>query len=169
MTANTYRMALEVKAAEALKERLRAEFAADDETIRDMVEGQTDLHWLLGQAAFELAAVEGEKEGIEGAIAKMKERLTRHCRRAEALRSAIAAAMEAAELLSFKTAAATLSMRASPPRVEIADPAVLPDEFLTYPPPIPDKNKVKAALKDGTVVIGAFLSNQPPSLSVRFT
>ncbi len=159
---------LETEAAQRLKERLTAAYGDDADLIRDMLEGETSLHELIGKAALELAVVEGEKDGVELAIAKLKERHTRHCSKAEGIREAIQAAMEVAELTSLKTPAATLSMRASPPRVEITDPAVIPAIFMVQPPPSPNKNAIKAALKEGQTVFGCTLSNQPPSLSVRF-
>jgi hypothetical protein len=169
MTATSYKLALETQAAERLRERIVAEYGEDADLVRDMIEGSTDIHKLIEWAAHELAAVEGEKEGIDAAIGKMKERLSRHCRKAEAIRGGIQAAMETAELPSLKTPAATLSLRASPPRVEITDLAALPAIFLTQPAPVADKNAIKAALKGGETIPGAVLSNQPPALSVRFT
>jgi len=164
-----YKLKLETEAAQRMRERIVMEYGEDVELIRDMIEGETDLSTLIGYAARELACVEGEKAGIVIAIDKMKERLTRHARRADAIREGIAAAMETAELSSLKTPAATLSMRASPPRVEITDPAALPAIYVIQPAPIPDKKAIGAALKDGDVIPGATLSNQPPALSVRFT
>ena len=162
------KLQLEMEAAQRLKEKLIATYGEDAELLRDMVEGETGLHEAIGHAALELAAVEGEKDGIEIAIAKLKARLTRHCERAQGIREAIQAAMETAELTSLKTPAATLSIRPSPPRVEITDQAALPPIFLTQPPPVPDKNALKASLKSGETIPGAVLSNQPPALSVRF-
>jgi hypothetical protein len=163
------RLALETHAAARLKEQLVAAYGDDADLIKDMIEGETSLHEAIGHATLELAAVEGEKEGIEIAIAKLKSRLTRYCTRADGIRSAIHAAMETAELTSLKTPAATLSIRPSPPRVEITDAAQIPPVFLIQPPPSPDKTAIKAALKAGETVAGCALSNQPPSLAVRFT
>lgn len=160
---------LETEAAKRLKEKLIATYGEDDDLLRDMIEGETSLHEAIGHAALELAAVEGEKEGIEIAIAKLKARLTRYCERATGIRDAIQTAMEVAELTSVKTPAATLSMRASPPRVEITDQAALPPIFLTQPPPVVDKKSLSTSLKAGEVIPGAVLSNQPPALSVRFS
>jgi hypothetical protein len=165
------RLHLEMEAAQRLKEKLTAAYGEDAELIRDMVEAETSLHEAIGKAALELAAVEGEKDGIEIAIAKLKDRLTRHCNKAAGIREAIQAALETAELPSLKTPAATLSMRASPPRVEITDPALLPIVFMVQPPappPAPDKKAIAAALKAKEDVPGAVLSNQPPALAVRF-
>lgn len=163
------RLELEVRAAQRLKEKLVEAYGEDADLIRDMVEGSTSLHEAIGKAALELAAVEGEKDGIEIAIAKLKERLTRHCNRAQGIRDGIQAAMEVAELPSLKTPAATLSMRPSPPRVEITDQSALPAVFLVQAAPVPDKRAISTALKGGAVIPGATLSNQPHALSVRFT
>lgn len=162
-------LARETEAAARLKEKLVATYGEDAELIADMIEGSTSLHEAIGKAAFELAAVEGEKDGIEIALAKLKERLSRHCRRAEGIREAIQVALEVAELPKLKTPAATLSMRASPPRVEISDPAAVPIIFMVQPPPSPDKRGILAALKSGEAVPGCCLSNQPPALAVKFT
>lgn len=160
---------LETQAAERLKEKLVATYGEDAELLRDMIEGETSLHEAIGRAALELAAVEGEKEGIEIAIAKLKTRLTRYCNRAEGIRDGIQVAMETAELTSLKTPAATLSVRPSPPRVEITDAAAIPALFMVQPPPSPDKKAIGAALKSGEAVPGCTLSNSPPALSVRFS
>lgn len=163
------KLKLETEAAQRLREKLTAAYGDDADLIRDMVEGETSLHEAIAKAALELAAVEGQKDGIEIAIAKLKERLTRYCNKAIGIREAIQAAMETAELTSIKTPAATLSMRASPPRVEVIDPALIPSVFFVQPAPALDKNAVKAALKDGETIPGCLLSNQPPALSARFT
>lgn len=165
--ADPRRLELETRAAARLKEQLVEAYGDDAEVIRDTLEGATNLHEMMKAATFELADVEGAKEGKEIAIAKMKERLSRDCRKAEAIREAIFNAMEVAELTSLKTPAATLSVRASPPRVEITDEAAIPPVFKVQPPPTIDKKGISAALKAGEVVPGAVLSNSPPALSVR--
>ena len=165
------RLHLETQAAARLKELLTKAYGDDEDLIRDSIEGETNLHEAIGHAALELAATEGEKAGIEIAIAKLKERLTRYCDKAIGIREAIQAAMETAELTSLKTPAATLSVRASPPGVEITDEAEIPPIFMVQPPPPParpDKKAIAAALKDGQPIPGATLSNQAPTLSVRF-
>jgi hypothetical protein len=160
---------LETQAAERLREKLVATYGDDAELIKDMIEGETGLHEAISRAALELAAVEGEKEGINIAMAKLKERLTRYANRATAIREAIFSAMETAELRSLKTPAATLSIRASPPSAEITDPALLPPVYLKQPPPTPDKTAIRDALKAGEAIPGAPLSNQPDALSVRYS
>lgn len=163
------RLHLETEAAQRLKDKLTAAYGDDVELIRDCIEGETSLHEAISRAALELAAVEGEKEGIEIAIAKLKGRLTRYCNRADGIREAIAVAMETAELTSLKTPAATLSMRPAPPKVEVLDEGSIPSVFFKQPPPQLDKAALKIALKDKADIPGAALSNQPLALSVRFS
>ena len=162
------RLELETKAAQRLKEQLVAVYGEDADLIRDSIEGETSLHEAIGRATLELAAVEGEKEGIELAIAKLKARLTRHCDRAAGIREAIFRALEAAELPKLKTPAATLSVRPSPPRVEITEPSLIPAVFKVMAEPTIDKRAIGDALKSGESVPGAMLSNSPPALQVRF-
>jgi len=163
------KLKLETEAAQRLKDMLAVTYGADDaDTARDMIEGETSLHEAMANAALELATVEGDKAGIEIAIAKLKARLTRYCNKAEGIRNALQAAMETAELTSLKTPAATLSVRASPPRVEIVEETAIPALFFKHPPPVLDKKAVSDALKAKKDVPGCVLSNQPPALSVRF-
>lgn len=167
--ADARRLELETRAAQRLKEQLIATYGDDAELIRDMVEGETGLHEAIGKATLELAAVEGEKEGIEVAIAKLKERLDRHCKKAEGIRAAIYSAMEIAELTSLKTPAATLSVRPAPPKVEVIEQTLIPALYWTRPDPVLDKKALRDALKAGEQIPGAMLSNSAPALSVRFT
>lgn len=169
MTLNTYQLRLATRAAQHLKERVILEYGNDADLIKDTIEGETDLDRLMGFCTLELAALEGEKEGIEIAINKLKARLTRHDNQAQALRHGLHAAMEALEVTSFKTPAATLSVRPSPPRVIITDQSALPTEVLIFPEPVPDKRAISSMLKNGFEMRGAELSNSPPALSVRFS
>lgn len=160
---------LEMEAAQRLKDKLLQTYGEDADLIRDCIEGETGLHEAIGKAALELAAVDAEVEGVQFAIARLTQRLDRYKNRVEGIREAIQAAMETAELTSLKTPAATLSIKPSPPRVEIVDIKAIPAVFLKQPPPVPDKTAIKDALKAGESIPGTTLSNQPPSLSVRFT
>ena len=79
--------------------------------------------------------------------------------------------MEIAELSSLKTPSATLSVKANPPSVEITDEVAIPAVFMVQPPlppARPDKRAIADALKSKQDVPGAVLSNQPPSLQVRY-
>lgn len=163
------RLDVEVKAAQQLKARLLQLPNADDDLVRDMIEGETKLHEAIAAVVKELACVEAEAEGMATAQKALLMRRQRHEARAEALRLALTEAMEMAELTSMKTPIASLSLRPAPPRVEIIDPAAIPAEYMVQPAPVPDKSAIRSDLKDGKAVPGCTLSNQPVTLSVRFT
>lgn len=163
------RIDLEIEAAKRVKAKLLGMGEDDIALTRDMIEGETRLHECLAMVSRELLIAEGEVDGVASAIVIMLARKQRHMDRAEALRGILFEAMQAAELSTMKTPVATLSVRAGTPKVEIIDPALIPAEFMVQPPPAPDKNAIKAELKDGRAVAGAVLSNAAPVLSVRFT
>lgn len=166
---NTYILERETAAAKRFRDRLALEFGDDDDMLRDMIEGETNLHGLLSRAIFELAATEGEQEGIKAAVEKMVERHKRKGRQVEALRDAIFAAMEVAGLQKHQAPAGTASIRMGKPKVEVIDESMIPAEYKTTPAPVVNKAAVKAALEHGAEVPGAALSNVAPVLAIRLT
>lgn len=165
------RLHLETQAAERLREKLVAAYGEDADLIRDCIEGQTSLHEALNWAATQLLLMERQKDSFQAAKADLEERETRHSKRVADMRNAIQAAMEIGELASVKTAAATLTIKPNPPSVTITNEADIPPIFMVQPPlppARPDKRAIAAALKEKQDVPGAALSNQPPSLQVRF-
>lgn len=163
------RIDLELAAAKKLKAKLLSLGEDDDDLVRDMIEGETKLHEAIARVALELAAVEGEAAGIRGAISTLNARLDRHEKRAEGLREAIFEAMQVAEQTTMKTPAASLSIRPTPPKVEIIDPASIPKSFMRQADPVPDKQLIKSMLQSGKAVDGCTLSNGGLTLAVKFT
>ena len=161
------RLELETRAANRIRQTLVAAYGDDTDLIRDMIEAETSVREALAAVAETLQSVEGDIEGVEIVTAKLAARKARFVRYRDGLREALAGGMEVAEITSLKTPIATLSMRATPPSVEIIDQSVIPPAFMRVADPVPDKRAILAALKDGTAVPGCVLSNQPPALSVR--
>ena len=161
------RLELETRAAKRVKETLLAAYGDDTDLIRDVIEGETSVREALAAVAKTLQSVEGDIKGIEIVMAEQAGRKARYVRHRDGLREALACGMEVAEITSLKTPVATLSMRATPPSVEIIDQSVIPPAFMRVADPVPDKRAILAALKDGTPIPGCVLSNQPPALSVR--
>jgi hypothetical protein len=169
MTLATQSLNLEVEAALRLKTRLIADFGEDTDLMRDVMEGNFNFQYLIGRCTEELATVTGMIDGIERAMERMNERLERHALQSEKLRDAIRQALDVAEIKSIKTPAATMSLRKNPPSVVIVDEAAIPEAFMVYPLPIPNRRAIKEQLQVGAKVPGCSLSNQPESLAVKFT
>lgn len=162
---------LDVKRLEAICARIRHDFPEleDDEVLRlDTLDGETDAKALLRRLVERMADVDAMACGLEGYIEDIQKRKARFVRRVDYHRALIDRVLEALDVPKVELDIATLSRRPSPARVVIANEEAIPAEFWRVTRS-PDKNAIKAALKDGTTIPGAFLSNGEPSLTIRMT
>jgi hypothetical protein len=154
----------------ALAERL-ADLEVDPQTIADTLEGEA---LPLEQKAIAVAMVarnfEELSESIRHAIDTMKKRQDAAKKRAEALRAYLLTNMLAAGIKSADSPMLCVSVKGKPASVEVFDAAQIPAEFFDKPPP-PDptlnKARVSAAIKAGTDVPGAKLSEQNFRLEIK--
>lgn len=103
------------------------------------------------------------------AAKRMNDRAAKIQRKADQVRAYLKAMMEAAEITKIEAPEFTLAIKKNPPALVIADGVVLPKEFMMIPPPPPahpDKQAIKAALKEGRVVEGCRLE-QATRLEIR--
>jgi hypothetical protein len=127
-----------------------------------------------GKDAFDVigAAVRaiGEAEGNAAAVKQREEALylrrQRFEQQAAVLREGVLAAMQTLDRDKLKLPDATLSVRPSRGRVLITDATLLPAEFVEFVHK-PRTAEIGLALRDGTAVPGAELSNLQPVLTVR--
>jgi hypothetical protein len=142
---------------------------AEDEILRaDMLVGCTNADEILRRLVFELITDIAMAEGVAESIGKLKERQARFERRQDAIRSLMQRVMDAAQIGKIQLPEATLSMRPGVARVVIADEKAIPERFIVTTTSI-SKAAIKEAIKDGITIEGAYLSNAPPSLSVRLS
>lgn len=142
---------------------------ADDEESRLItLESETDGVEALRSLVKDMMVADAFASGLTGMIEDITKRRDRYVRRVTTYRALIERIMAAADIHKLPLPEATLSLRPSPARVVIANEEAIPDEFWRVTR-APDKTAIKAALKDGTSIPGAFLSNGEPALSVRFT
>ena len=151
-----------------LRERLQAEFPeADEETLRDTLEGLSLLPEALAAIVrsylddLDLAAALGIR------ISDMQERLSRFEQRADKKRELVTSVMERANIKKLAEADFTASLRAVPPSVVIIDEAQIPQDYWKPQPPRLDRQGLSAALKSGSAIPGAALSNSQITISVR--
>lgn len=158
---------------EQLRHRLLVEFpelAVDEETLADTLEGASDLDQAIAAVVRSMETDEALADGCEARIIELGERRERFQHRIAVKRRLIAETMEAARMRKLTLPEATLSLGTSPAKVVIVDEAALPADYFVQPDPPPpraDKRLILQALKDGTVVPGACLSNQSPQLTIR--
>jgi hypothetical protein len=158
----------EAQAVAALKESLRQIGEDDDEQLLlDSIEGETSLIEAVDKLLLTVAENDGLAQGARAAADEIAQRAERFVKRAEAARALIEQALMVAELPKLERPAATLSLVARGPKVEIAEEADIPTEFWKVGDPRLDKKALLAALKEGRAIPGACLSNAAPSLTIR--
>jgi len=141
----------------------------DDETLSD--EEKLELSTML------IAAIAGTKakvdntsnvmamyEGLEASAKREKERLAKReawaARQLERLTDYVVATMTASNLAKLEGETSTFALRKNPASIVIEAGATMPHEFMAYPdapPPRPDKDAIKRALKAGRSIAGASL------------
>jgi hypothetical protein len=146
---------------------LEAEPDLDEQTLLDTLEGATDLDVAIG-ALVRSALLDGAYlAGLKARIEEMRERLARIEARMEKKRALALETMEAAGIARITEPDFTITLRASPPSVLITDEQSIPEWFWIPQPARLDKRGLLEALKGGSHVSGAELSNPHASLSVR--
>lgn len=157
------------KAAQAFKAGL-LELTDDEDVIRDMLEGETDLHEIIAKA---LESIEDDQVMVDGCAARidaLSERKGRMARRIVEKRTLIEQAMEIAELKSVLTPIATVSIRNVLPAMVIQDEAQVPARFWKAQDPKLDRKALKEALdalEADETIPGVTFGNGGVSLTIR--
>ena len=142
-----FRLHKQMEAAKVLREQIADIAAGDGEFIRDTIEGETNLHEMIGAVTASLMEDVALADGIARLVDELESRKDRMIARAETKRALIAAAMEIGELAKVETAAGTISARPVPPKALITEEADIPAKFWKPGAPSLDKRAVLEALK----------------------
>jgi hypothetical protein len=150
-----------------LRQKLLEAFPdADDDTIRDTLEGLTTLHELIAEIIRSALIDESLQSGLRLRLQDMKERLSRLEARAVKKRELALEAMSEAGLRKIEQPDFTASTRAGPPSLVIVAEDQVPESYWVPQPPKLDRQALLGDLKKGDIP-GAQLSNPKPVLSVR--
>ena len=145
-----YRQLLELAASEEADEE---SFAA---ALADLQGEITTRAVALAQVALNLEAFESQ---IEAAIEAMSKRANRAKKRAESIRAYLKERMEIASINKVDSPFFTLAIRKNPPRLVIAEDALVPRDYLRVIPERlePNKPEITKALKSGIEIDGCRL------------
>lgn len=138
----------------------------DDDLSSDMVEAETGLTEAIARALSEMDEAQAHAEGVKLLIERQTARMDALRRRADRIRAAIEQAMTVAGLSTLRLPAATLTVKAVPPKPIIEDEALIPAEFWKPSAPKLDRAALNAAAKDSTIP-GVTMSNGGASLQIR--
>ena len=140
---------------------------ADDETLRDTLEGLTDLREMIVAVARSQQEDRTLAQALRARFEEMQERLRRFDHRVDQKRDLLATVMERAEIGKIAECDLTISLRRSPPPLVVADEDAIGEEYWKPQPPKLDRRKLLDDLKSGADVPGACLGNGGQSISVR--
>lgn len=134
----------------------------------DTLEGETDAmevaDYLIDQALSDDALADALKAQEKA----MKDRRERIEWRAAQKRKAMLDLLRAVGIKKLERPRATISQRAGSERVEIADEASVPSQLCTVKTVTsPDKNAIKARLKDGEEIPGCILTRGEDGITMR--
>jgi len=153
---------------EYLRQRLKAEFPdADEETLRDTLEGLSNLPEMLACALRSYLDDIALTAALGIRINDMQERISRFEQRAEKKRALITTVMERADLKKLAEPDFTVSVRATPSSLMVTDETEIPQDFWKPQPAKLDRQGLTAALRRGQSVPGAVLGNGQATISVR--
>ena len=164
----TYLLTEEAARFTELRRRLiEADPDIDETTLLDTLEGATNLKEALGEVIRSALEDEAMLSGLKGRLEDLKVRLERIRHRIEKKREVALAVMEETGVEKLCEPDFTVSLRISPPGVVITSEEDIPEWFWIPQAPKLDKRGILDAIKAGTAVAGAELSNSRVSLSVR--
>lgn len=119
----------------------------DEQLFADMLEGETDLHSIIGKLHNQIAS-DGELiTGIAERMSDLSERKRRLSDRQTATKAAIGKFLRAAMLHKIELPEATYSVRDGKPKLDIVDPEAVPADFQRVKTE-PDKTKINEAFAD---------------------
>lgn len=158
----------EVQIYHWLRDRLLDYFPdADDETVRDTLEGITDLHEIIAAVIRSALVDEALQAGLRGRLDDMKQRMSRLEVRASKKRDLALQAMSEVGLIKLEQPDFTASTRAGSPALLVLSEHAIPPAYWLPQPPKLDRRTILGELKRGIEIPGAEISNPKPVLSVR--
>ncbi len=151
-----------------LRDKLQEEFPdADEDTLRDTLEGMTNLTDMLGAVLRSQLDDLALTAALRARIADMQERFARIDVRAAKKRELVTSTMERADIRKITEADFTVPLPPKPPPLVLVDEKDIPEDFWKPQPAKLDRQGLIAALKTGRHVPGATLGNSALTISVR--
>ena len=151
-----------------LRERLEAAFPdADEETLRDTLEGMTSLTDSLAELLRSSQEDQSLASALRSRMSDMQERCARFEARARKKRELVCTVMEEADLKKLMEPDFTVSLRPSRAPLMILDEAAIPGDYWRPQPAQLDRMGLISALSNGRDIPGAVLGNPPMTIAVR--
>ncbi len=151
-----------------LADQLKASYAEiDDETLKDTLEGISDLPEAVSAVIRSSLDDEAYIAGLKGRLDDLQTRLSRLKERYEKKRALARWAMVEADLEKVVAADLSVSLRKGGEKLEVVDEGRVPEVFFVPQPAKLDRKSLTDALKRGEAVNGALLVMAEPTIMVR--
>jgi Siphovirus Gp157 len=158
---------VELHGYERLRQWLLDEYPdLDDETIRDTLEGITNLNELISELIRSALVDEALQAGLRTRLEDMRARLGRLAQRGLKKRQLALEAMNEVGLKKLEQPDFTASTRLGSPHLVVTSERTIPADYWV-PQPKLDRQSLAADLKRGKEIPGACLGNPIPFLVVR--
>jgi hypothetical protein len=158
----------EIQRYSRIRERLLQQFPdVDDQTIRDTLEGITELHEMIAAVIRSALVDEALSAGLRKRLEDMKERLTRLEERGAKKRQLALEAMNEVGLSKLQQSDFTASTRHGSPSLLVTAEGDVPSPYWVPQPPKLDRQALVGELKRGADIPGVQLNNPKPVLVVR--
>ena len=146
-------MNIHIQAAEIgrIADALAAMCSDDERLFADMLEGETDLHWLITRLHNGIATDAGMVLGIKDRQADLSERKKRLEGRIDAQRGAIIQLMRAGKVSKVELPEATYSLRDGKAKLSVVDADAVPMTYLREKYEI-DKTAINEAFADAVAL-----------------
>jgi hypothetical protein len=165
---NTHSLKHELSSHILFRERLREAYPeADDDTLKDTLEGLTNLQEILVEVLRSVLADEDFVEALRKRIWEMNTRCQRLAERARKKRELVCEVMADAEIKRLEEPDFTVSLRSGRRALEVLDEERIPQDYWKEQPPKLDRLGLAAALAAGRIIEGARLSDPATSIAVR--
>jgi hypothetical protein len=157
----------EIEALRVLRDQIAALAEGDEDFIRDTLEGEADLEGLVRRLLASIGEDEAHEAGLKAYMDDLAIRRSRFADRAKTKRALIATALEIADRAKVETDVGTVSLTKVKPTAIVTEEADIPADYFKPQPPKLDKKALTDALREGTVIAGATLSNGSVSITIR--
>lgn len=157
----------EAEAARILLANIRDIIGDDDAAAHDAIEGETSLIEAIASAVDRIAELEAHENALGDMLRDLATRKERFEMKAAQIRAALCLAMVIADLKKLELPQATISRKATPPKVVIIDETAIPSRFWKPSDPKLDKRAILETLKEKVEVPGAELSNGGETIAIK--
>lgn len=139
----------DMRAAAALKAQLKDILGdgLDALTLRDTIEGETDLFETVDAVVAQIGEDEARAGGIAKFMSSLAARKQRLENRADTMRTMLTNTLDMLEEKRLERPLATVTFKLTPPKLNVTDEAMVPSNYWKTPEPVLAKKELGDALK----------------------